>query len=145
MDGLWRILEHWWAHNLDSRPRIEDVLQCLEDIPTFRTSLSWVVESLPTMDSPTWNSSEPDAGGNTEESEISSPSQHPRFSRRQVTDDKIHMSTLPDPFIVLHYEVTNNRDFGAYVKNPAESDLEDSVAVLERVGWTRHLGTGFSN
>ena len=70
---------------------------------------------------------------------------HPRFSRRQVTDDKIHMSTLPDPFIVLHYEVTNNRDFGAYVKNPAESDLEDSVAVLERVGWTRHLGTGFSN
>jgi hypothetical protein len=145
-DGLWRILERCWAHNPDSRPRIEDVLQCLENIPRFRTSLSRVVENPPTMDSPAWNPSEPDAEGNTEESETSSPSQSSQtLPPTGNADDKIRMSTLPDPFIVLHCEVTNNRDFGAYVKDLGEPDLEDPVAVLERVGWTRHLGAGFSN
>ena len=143
-DGLWRILERCWAHNPDGRPRIEDVLQCLEDIPRFRTSLSRVVANPPTMYSPAWNSSELDAEGNTEESETSSQSSQTLLPTGNA-DDEIRMSTLPDPFIVLHYEVTNNRDLGVYVKDFGESDLEDSVAALERVGWTRHLGTGFSD
>jgi serine/threonine protein kinase len=136
-DGLWRILEHCWAHNPDDRPRVEDVLQCLEDVPRFWTSLSRAVANPPTMDSLVRNSSEPDAEGNTEESETPSPSQSSQtLPPTGDTDDKILMSTLPDLFLVPHYEVKNNLGSGAYVKNLGQLVLVDSVAVLERVGWT---------
>jgi hypothetical protein len=47
---------------------------------------------------------------------------------------KISILALADVFIVPHYGVTNNRDLGAYTKNPNESNPEELAAVLDRVG-----------
>ena len=74
-DGIWSVMERCWKPNPGDRPRLEDVLRCLEDV-----SRSWIPPS-PQMiaDSPTTNSFARDLDPSTEESvdesEGSSPSQ----------------------------------------------------------------------
>jgi hypothetical protein len=135
-DGIWRILERCWTPNPDDRPRIEDILRCLEEASGFWTPLSQTVANPPIADSPAQNSSNPDTEESTEESEASSQSK-PSHTLPPKGDagNKIPTSTLPDPFTVPHNEVTNNRDPGAYVRDPSEPDPEEPVAVLDRVSW----------
>jgi hypothetical protein len=124
--GLWRILERCWMPKPDDRPRIEDVLQCLEGVSGFWMPLS-----------PAQDCSDPDTEGSTEESEASSPSQPLETPPpKGDIDDTIPILTLPDAFTVFLYEVSNNQNPGAYAKYPNESNPEESVAVLDVVGWT---------
>jgi hypothetical protein len=119
----------------DDRPRIGDVLQGLEEASKFWIPLSQLVVNMPIVDSPTRNSSNPDAEGSTEESETSSLSQLSQtLPPKGDTDDTIPTPTLPDTFIAPCYEVTNNQDPRAYAKDPSESDSEEpSLAILDRV------------
>jgi hypothetical protein len=133
--GIWGILERCWMSKPDDRPRIEDVLRCLEEASTFWMP-SRIATNPPTMKPPAWNSSGPDTEGSTED-EASSPSQSlPTLLPKGDTDDKIPISTLPDTFITPHHGVTNNQDLGAYVEGPSKAAPEESIAVLDMVGWT---------
>ena len=74
-DGIWNILERCWEPKPGDRPRIKDVLQCLE-----KSSRSWTAPSPQTItNSPTTNPSTRDFDSSTEEStdegEVSPPSQ----------------------------------------------------------------------
>ena len=72
-DGIWRILERCWTPQPNHRPRIEDILQYLEE-----TSRCWtpvpprVVADPPTTNPSPRSSSDPNTEGSTEDSETSS-------------------------------------------------------------------------
>ena len=73
-DDIWRILKCCWKSNPGDRPRVKDVLECLE-----RSSRSWMPPSqtmtnIPTTNSPTWNS-DLITEGSVDEDEASFPSQ----------------------------------------------------------------------
>jgi len=73
-DDIWGILECCWKSRPGDRPRIKDVLHCLE-----KSSNSWMpppqtVANPPTTDSPAWNS-DSSAEEGTDEGEMSSSSQ----------------------------------------------------------------------
>ena len=134
-NGIWRILERCWTPNPDNRPRIEDVLLCLEDVSRFWMPLSREVANPSTTNSPARTYSGPGTEGSAEESEASSPSQSSQVPpSKGDADDKMPILALADVFTVPHDGVTNNRDLGAYVKNPSESNPEELAAVLDRVG-----------
>ena len=63
-DGIWSVMERCWKPNPGDRPRIEDVLRCLEGVLR-----SWTPPSPQTaVDSPTENSSARNSDPSTEES-----------------------------------------------------------------------------
>ncbi|KAF9642573.1 kinase-like protein [Thelephora ganbajun] len=124
-DDVWRISERCWARKRDDRPRIEDVLQVLEKASSsWATSSPWMVEDSSSIDPPAQNSSRPNSEGSTEESDVSSLS--------HVAPSQPLLTFSPKAPL---YEITNNRDLGAYVNNPSESDSNGSVVVLDRVGF----------
>jgi hypothetical protein len=137
------VLECCWKPNPEDRPKIEDVLLCLEGASRIWTPPPWMVENLPTADS-LQSYSDPDTEGANEESEAPSPSQslqtHPP---KGDADDTIPIPTLPDAFTAPPYEVANNQDSAAHAENLSESDPEEPVAALDRVGWTRLLDDRF--
>jgi serine/threonine protein kinase len=135
-EDVQEVLERCWKPNPDDRPKIEDVLLCLEGVSGFWSPLSRMVAHPPTADSPTQSYSHPDTEGTTGEREAPSPSQLSQMlPPKGDADDKIRLPILPDAFTAPLYEVTNNQ-VGAYVRNPSESHLEASVAVPDRVGRT---------
>jgi serine/threonine protein kinase len=135
-NGVWRILERCWTPNPDDRPRIEDVLRCLEEASGFWTSLSQMVANPPIENSPTQDFSDPDTEESTGESEAPSQSQPSQtLPLKGDADEKTPTPTLPDLFTVPYNEVTNNRVPGAYVEDPSELDPKERVAALDRVGW----------
>jgi len=72
-DGVWRIMERCWTPQPDHRPRIEDILWCLEEASRCWAPVSprAVAGPLTTGSSPR-NSSDPNTEGSTEDSETSS-------------------------------------------------------------------------
>ena len=92
---VWRILEHCWAPKPDDRPRIEDVLRCLEDVSMFWTPLCRMVPNPQTADSPTRSYSDPSTEGSTGERETPSP---PRSLQapppKGNTDDRMPIPAL---------------------------------------------------
>jgi hypothetical protein len=94
-DGIWRILERCWTSNPDNRPRIEDVLLCLEDVSRFWTSLSRIVANPSATSSPARTYSGPGTEGNTEESEVSFPSQPLQMPRSEGDADDKNIYTGP--------------------------------------------------
>ena len=133
-NGIWRILERCWTPNPDNRPRIEDVLLCLEDVSRFWMPLSREVANQSATNSPARAYSNPSTEGNTE-SDASSPSQSLQMPpSKGDADDKIPIPALADVFTVPHNGVTNNQNLGAGVKNTSESNPEELEAVLDRVG-----------
>ena len=84
-DGIWSVMERCWKPNPRDRPRLEDVLRCLEDV-----SRSWTPPS-PQMiaDSPTANSFARDPDPSTEEStyESEGPSPSPEPQERPLEGD----------------------------------------------------------
>jgi hypothetical protein len=122
-DEVQEILECCWEPEPEDRPKIEDVLLCLEGVSRLWTPLSRMVASPPTTNSLAQIPSDPDTEGSTEESEASSPSQslqmHPQ---KGDADGTIPILVLPDAFTVPLYEVEPNQDPGAYAENPGESD-----------------------
>jgi len=72
-DEVWDTLERCWNPIPGDRPRINDVLQCLENASKSWTS-SRTVAGLPATD---WSPHNPDSSGeeSTDEGEVSSPSQ----------------------------------------------------------------------
>ena len=74
-DRVWRTLQGCWAPKRDHRPRIEDVLRCLEESSRFWTPIPpRKAEDSSTTNSSTPNSSDPATDGTTEDSGASSPS-----------------------------------------------------------------------
>jgi len=74
-DNVWRMLQRCWAPKRDHRPKIDDVLRCLEEASRFWTPLSpRKVEDPSIANSSTRNSSESTTEGSTEDSGASSPS-----------------------------------------------------------------------
>ena len=71
-NDVWGVLEQCWMPHPDSRPSIEDVLQCLEKV-----SRSWIppspqmAASEPTMDLPTCDSSDLESHDGTTDGMIS--------------------------------------------------------------------------
>ena len=74
-DGVWGVLERCWTPKPDDRPRIEDVLRCLEEVSRVWTPLSRIAADPQTTDSPMWSRSDLDTEGTTGEREAPSPSQ----------------------------------------------------------------------
>ena len=74
-DSVWGVLERCWTPKPDDRPRIEDVLMCLEEVSRFWTPLSRMVANPSTADSPMWSYSDPGTEGTTGEREAPSLSQ----------------------------------------------------------------------
>jgi hypothetical protein len=139
-DDVQEVLKCCWEPKPEDRPRIEDVLLCLEGVSRLWTPLSLIVANPPTANSPTRISFDPDTEGSTEESEAPSTSQPLQtYPQKGDADDTIPVPTLPDAFAAPLYEVAYDQDSAAHAKNPSESDLEEPVAALDRVGWTRLL------
>ena len=92
---VWGILEGCWKPTPGDRPRIEDVLECLNNasMPWTRPS-SETVASPPATDSPTWTFDSSSEEG-VDESEISFPSQGvsshllPKHSRGDLNENHI--------------------------------------------------------
>jgi hypothetical protein len=136
VNGVWGLLERCWTHKPDDRPRIEDVLRCLEDVSGLWAPLSRMVENPPTASSPMWDCSNPDAEGSTEESEGPSLSQSLQtLPPKGDAVNKIPISILPNTFTVPHCWITSNQGLRAYVEHPSELGPQVSVAVLDGVGW----------
>ena len=137
-EDVQEILKCCWEPKPEDRPRIEDVLLCLEGVSRVWTPLSRMVVNPQTTNSLVQISSDPDTEGSTEESEASSPSQslqtHPP---KGDADGTIPIPTLTDAFTAPLYEVEPNQDSAPYAKNPSESDLEEPTEVLDEVGWMR--------
>ena len=139
-DEVQEVLECCWEPEPEDRPKVEDVLLCLEGVSRLWTPLSRMVVNPQTTNSLVQISSDPDTEGSTEESEATSPSQSLQTQPpKGDADYTIPIPTLPDAFTAPLYEVTYNQDSAAHAKNPSESDLEEPVAALDRVGWTRLL------
>lgn len=73
-DRVWRTLQGCWAPKRDHRPRIEDVLRCLEEASRFWTPIPRKAGDSSTTNSSTPNSSDPATDGTTGDSGASSPS-----------------------------------------------------------------------
>jgi len=72
-DDVWRTLERCWAPERERRPRIEDVLRCLEKASPLWTPLSpGIVADPHTINSSVWKTLDPDTEESTEDSEASS-------------------------------------------------------------------------
>jgi hypothetical protein len=65
-NGVWGILERCWAAKPHERPRIENVLRCLEEVSMFWTPLSRMAATPPTADSPTRSYPDPGTEGSIE-------------------------------------------------------------------------------
>jgi hypothetical protein len=143
-DGIQEVLECCWKPDSKDRPKVEDVLLCLEGVSRVWTPLLRMVAKLPAADSPAQSHSDSETEGINEESEAPSPSQslqtHPQ---KGDVDDTMPIPTLPDAFTAPLYEVAYNQDSAAHAKNPSESDLEEPVAALDKVGWMRLLDVRF--
>jgi hypothetical protein len=137
-DGVQEVLERCWEPKPDDRPRIEDVLRRLEELSRFWMPSSPRTVASPLMPNPpTRNSSGRDTEESTGESEASSPFQSSwMLPPKGDTDDKTPIPALPDAFTAPLHEVPNNQDPEMYVQDRSESDLEELVTVLDRVGWT---------
>ena len=121
-DDVWGVLECCWMPQPDSRPGIEDVLQCLK-----KTSESWtppppgMVNSTPTTDLPISSSSDSSVGGSTSTGEVLSPSQDDRSqpsSELQPEGDPDGNSVHPptDKFPAPLRRGADRREFGVHVK-----------------------------
>ena len=73
-DSVWGVLERCWTPEPGDRPRIEDVLPCLEEVSRFWTPLSRIAANPQTVDSPVRSYSDLGTEGSTEEREAPSPS-----------------------------------------------------------------------
>jgi len=124
-DDVWGVLEHCWKPKPDDRPRVENVLRCLEDSSGSWTPLSWMVGDPPAANTLIRNSADPSTEGSTEESEISSPSQSLSLPPKGNAVVKAHIPMLPDASTALLYDITNTN-------NCNESR---STAALDMVGW----------
>jgi len=90
-DEIWGVLERCWKPTPGDRPRVKDVLQCLNN-----ASMSWTPPSSRTVtDSPATDSLDSSTEEGTGESEISSPlqetSSHPplKHSRGDLNENHI--------------------------------------------------------
>ena len=127
-DEVWGILERCWEPIPDDRPRIEDVLQCLEN-----ASWSWTQPSPQAISNPL--AIDPSArifDSNTEstdESEISPLSQvissHP--SRKRSSGDPNENNIQPFAYKSpdLPHDVPDHQDLESRARNPSGSDLEE--------------------
>jgi len=135
-DEVWGILERCWKPLPGDRPRIKDVLQCLEKV-----SRSWMpppsprtAAGPPTTDPPTQNS-DSSAEESTDEGEVSSPSQaiSSQPSRKpplKGTPDKNSICPPAHEFSALPYDAPDFQDLGTSVTNP------ERPGILDRVSWT---------
>ena len=74
-DEVWGVLQRCWAPRRDHRPKIGDVLRCLEEASRFWIPLSPRKVAVPSTTNPsTWNSSESTTEDSTEDSGASSSS-----------------------------------------------------------------------
>ena len=74
-EDVQEILKCCWEPKPEDRPRIEDVLLCLEGVSRLWTPLFWMVVNPQATNSLVWIPSDPDTEGSTQESEAPSPSQ----------------------------------------------------------------------
>ena len=74
-DDVWGVVQRCWAPRRDHRPKIGDVLRCLEEASKFWIPLSPGKVAVPSTTNPsTWNSSESTTEDSTEDSGESSSS-----------------------------------------------------------------------
>jgi len=136
---VWGILERCWKPTPGDRPRIKDVLQCLND-----ASMSWAppspqaVASRPTIDPPA-RILESSAEESTDESEMSPPPQgvssHPprQHSKGDLNDNRIQPSA--HEFSALHHDTPARPGDRASAESPGGSDAEASAGILDRVSY----------
>jgi hypothetical protein len=150
-DNIQEVLARCWKSKPEDRPRIEDVLRCLEDVSEFWVPLPpWTTASPSILNSPTRSSSGLNIEGSTEGSEASSPSRSSSMlPPKGKADDRIPILALPDAFKVSHYGVTHNQDLVTHgilcVKDLSQSDPRELVADLDRVGERDFSMADFSN
>ena len=143
-DDMWRALERCWTRQPDSRPSIEDVLQCLEKASrSWIPPPPWMTGGVQATDLPSRNPSDSSVEGNTDGGEVPPPSQasppQPPLELLQKGDpDENNTYSSTDESSVLLYQTPDHRDLGAHVKNSKGSNLEQSIGIPDRVG-----GTGF--
>ena len=93
-DGIWSTLERCWKPIPGDRPRIREVLQCLDNASGSWTSLFQTVADPPATDSLAW-STDSSAEESTDEDETSSLSQvvSSQLSQKLSTGDKNENNT----------------------------------------------------
>jgi len=109
---VWGILEGCWKPTPGDRPRIKDVLECLNN-----ASMSWTqpssqtVASPPAVDSPAWILDSSVEGG-MEESEISSPQERPTSKMQLMPFRKEHPKLRkPQPTITPIFSLPQSLGF----------------------------------
>ena len=143
-DDIWRILECCWRPIPCDRPRIRDVLECLETV-----SGSWtpprMLAGSPTMDHPTYNpgssdGESTDGGGPSSSSQTGSsqPSQeHPLTGDPYENNISTPVHGLSGPF----HDIPNYQDLREGAKDTSGSDSEEPSGILDRVS---HVGLLYS-
>ena len=76
-DDVWTVSERCWAYQPNDRPRVEDVLQCLEEAARAWTPPSQEVASTPAADSHTSNSFDTGTEQSTDAGYVSFPLTNP--------------------------------------------------------------------
>ena len=129
---VWAVLESCWKHTPRDRPRIGDVLQCLED-----ASRTWIPASQTAPDPPAGDleSSTDDSSNDSEPSSLSQgdPSHSPQ-GQSEGDPDKSNIRLSAHEFSVLHDNTYHPED-GASTKSTARSDSKESVGTLKGVSW----------
>ena len=141
-DDVWEVLERCWTPQPNTRPSIEDVLQCLEKV-----SRSWTqppprtITGTQTADSPTrdsfgfsteWSTDGRDAPS-LFQADRSQPPQR-LLPKGDLDDDNIYL--LNDESSALLHRVPGHQDLGVYGTDSMGSGLEESIEVPDMVGWT---------
>jgi len=137
-DGIWSILESSWNPSPGHRPRIKDVLQCLEKV-----SRSWTSPPPQTIASPpTTNQFARNSDSSTEETtnddEVSSQEVPPRpphdpLPKGKASDNRIYPPAHQFPS--LPYDAPGYQDLGASALDPDGSDPEELAEILGWVSW----------
>ena len=129
-DDVWGVLERCWTPQPDSRPSIEDVLQCLEKASkSWMPPPPWMVTGALTTDLLTPSSSESNTEGSTDKDENFPPSQEdwsqssPELQPEGDPDgNNVYPST--DKFPALLHREIYREDPGRYVKGSKGPDLD---------------------
>ena len=143
-DDVWSILERCWEANPGDRPRIKDVLLCLEKV-----SRSWTPPSPQIVaNSSTTNPSTLNSDASTEEStEEGGVSSHSDVSSSQPSQE---LSLRGDPnedsicpsaheFLALPQGDSEYQHYETSPGNPSKQDPEEPIGVLDMVSWTKVL------
>ena len=139
---IWGILERCWAPRRDNRPRIEDVLQFLEEASRSWTPLSPLVEGPLVTDSPIFSLLDPSTEENTDKGEVFYLTQATP-SRPSLSDDASQVSSLRHriPHDHQHQDLTSSERLSGG-RPPFVSNIcsEKEVGAKARRSSNRALG-----